>query len=56
MDMGLIVFCLIVGIVLAFVPVDGTVRNIIVCVLVIAVVLSLLHGFGVTSGTRHWNF
>lgn len=52
--MGLIVLLLIVGVVLAFFPIDGTIKNIILCLVVIAVLVSILHGFGVTSGHRYF--
>lgn len=43
---SLIVLLIIIGIVLAFFPVDGTIKNIILCLIAIAVVLSVVHGFG----------
>lgn len=54
---GLIVLLLIVGVVLAFFPIDGTIKNVILCIVVVAVILALAHGFGwVGSGPRHWNW
>lgn len=47
MDLGgLIVLLLIVGIVLAFLPIDATIRNIIIGLICIALVLTLFHGSG----------
>ena len=43
---GLIVVLLVVGVVLAFVPIDATIRNVILCIIVIAVILVVAHGFG----------
>jgi len=53
--LGLIVVLLIVGVVLAFVPVDGTIKNVILCLIVIAVILTLAHGFGL-FGSRSWRW
>lgn len=53
---GLIFILLIVGIVLAFVPVEGTIKNIIIGLIVIAVVIAVFHGFGGFGmySPRHW--
>lgn len=53
---SLIVLLLIVGVVLYFFPVDGTIKNIILCLIVIAVLLTVLHGFGTFGGHPHWNW
>ena len=50
----LLVALVIVGVVLAFVPIDQTIRNVIVCIIVIAVILTVAHGFGWIGGTRHF--
>lgn len=51
----LIGLLLIVGIVLALVPIDATIRNVILCLILIAVVLALFHGFGAFTGwRRNW--
>lgn len=52
---GLIVVLLIVGVVLAFFPIDGTIKNVILCLIVIAVILSIAHGFGGFGG-GHWRW
>lgn len=44
--MGLIVLLLIVGVVLAFFPIDGTIKNVILCLIVISVILVIAHAFG----------
>ncbi len=49
--LSLIIVLLIVGVVLYFFPIDGTIKNIILCILVIAVILALFHG-----GSSHWNW
>ena len=54
--MGLIVLLLIVGVVLAFFPIDGTIKNVILCLIVIAVILTFAHGFGYTGSGRHWSW
>lgn len=52
MDLAaLVVLLLIVGVVLYFFPIDAVIRNIILCIIVIAVILTMFHGFG-TGG--HW--
>lgn len=57
MDLGgLIILLLIIGVVLAFFPVDGTIKNVILCLVVIAVLLSFTHGFGWYSGAPHWRW
>lgn len=57
MDLGgLIVLLLIVGVILAFFPIDGTIKNVILCLIVVAVLLSFVHGFGWYSGTPHWRW
>lgn len=43
---ALIVLLLIIGVVLFFFPVDPTIRNVILCIVVIAVILVLAQGFG----------
>lgn len=48
---GLIILLLIIGVVLYFFPIDGTIKNIILCLIVIAVLLSVFHG-----GSGHWNW
>lgn len=53
---GLIVLLLIVGVVLAFLPIEGTVKNIIICLVVIAVILTVAHGFGWVGSGGHWKF
>jgi len=53
---GLIVLLLVVGVVLYFFPIDGTIKNIILCLIVVAVILTILHGSGTTSGHRYWNW
>ena len=53
---GIVIVLLIVGVVLAFFPIDGTIKNIILCLIVIAVILSFAHGFGYSSGHRYWNW
>lgn len=56
MDLGgLIILLLIIGVILAFFPIDGTIKNIILCLIVIAVILSFSHGFGWTGGHRYFN-
>lgn len=52
--MGLIVLLLIVGVVLAFFPIDGTIRNVVLCIVVVAVILTLAHGFGWFGGSAHF--
>ncbi len=47
---GLIFLLLIAGVVLAFVPIDKTIRNLIICLIVIAVIVALLHG-----NPGHWH-
>ena len=54
--MGLIVVLLIVGVVLYFFPIDGTIKNVILCLVVIAVVVTLFHGFGGFGGQGHWRW
>lgn len=52
---GLIILLLIAGVILALVPIDATIRNIILVIIVIAVILSFSHGFGWSGGYgRHW--
>jgi len=44
MDLGgLIILLLVVGVVLAFFPIDGTIKNIILCLVVLAVLFSIFH-------------
>jgi hypothetical protein len=43
--MGLVVLLLIVGVVLYFFPIDAMIKNIILCIIVIAVIVALFHGF-----------
>jgi hypothetical protein len=50
---GLLLILLIVGVVLAFFPIDGTIKNVILCIVVIAVILTLFHAFGGSS--PHWH-
>lgn len=52
---GLIALLLIVGVVLYFFPIDGMIKNIILCLIVIAVILTVLHGLGgFNSWHGHW--
>lgn len=53
--LGLVVILLIVGVVLHFFPIDGTIKNLILCLIVIAVILVIAHGFGLFGG-GHWSF
>jgi hypothetical protein len=53
---SLIVILLIVGVVLAFFPIDGTIKNVILCLIVIAVILTFAHGYGGWGGARHWSW
>lgn len=52
----LIVLLLIVGVVLYFFPIDAVIKNIILCIIVIAVILAVVHGPGGFSGHRYWNW
>ena len=42
---GLILLLIVVGVILAFFPIDGTIKNIILCLVVLAVVFALFHGY-----------
>lgn len=44
----LVLLLLIVGVVLFFFPIDGTIKNIILCIIVVMVILTLAHGAGMT--------
>lgn len=50
--LSLIAVLLVVGIVLYFFPIDPTIKNVILCVILVAVVVTVLHGFGAFSGWR----
>jgi len=53
MDLGgLILLLLIIGVVLYFFPIDGMIKNIILCLIVLAVLVTLFHGYG----GGHWKF
>ena len=54
--MGLIVLLLIVGVVLALLPIDGTIKSIILCLIVIAVILTVAHGFGWLGSSTHFHW
>ena len=43
---GLLILLLIIGVILVFFPVDGAIKNLILCIVVIAVLLVLAQGFG----------
>lgn len=53
---GLVVLLLIVGVVLFFFPIDGMIKNIILCIIVVAVILTVLHGFGSFGSGPHWRW
>ena len=52
---GIIIVLFIVGVV-PFFPIDGTIENVILCLIVIAVILSFAHGFRFSSGHKYWNW
>ena len=53
---AVIALLLIVGVVLYFFPVDPMIRNIILCLIVIAAILAVAHGFGAFGNiSSHWN-
>ena len=53
---GVILFLLIVGIILALVPMDATIKNIIIALVLIFVVLSLFNGAGGYNHGIHFNW
>lgn len=55
---GLLFILVIVGVVLAFVPMDGTIKNIIIGIIVILLVVWLFQAAGAFSygSGNHWRF
>lgn len=52
----LVILLLIVGVVLYFFPIDQTIKNLILCIIVVVALLAVLgHGFGIGGGHRYFN-
>ncbi len=47
---GLVLLCLILGAILYFFPMDGVIKNILLCILVIIAIITIAHALGWTGG------
>lgn len=52
----LLIGLVVIGVILALVPIDRTIRDLILILVIIAVLVILAKGFGLIGSYRHWTF